>query len=283
MEPGHIWEDLIQQNITGENIFDEKYFICSVNEFPTSKHRPPIPEIMELAFEINPEKPVDYIRSKLMLKADGKPRNCNFNDMLAEIADNGGRRPVPKQLWLNMQDAWENFQKYIFTDKEKTCKARLVDLWGFPSTQWQVEHFWEDNEIKCREKLDVWAPAMIGGLRMDFIFDIKWTACIKQFRRNWKSKLIYQAIHYEYGFKDLLRSQHGMEFDDVLYFIVAENKPPFVIYGFYLTEDDFIRNIDLYYRHLSDCWDWMQAGKPCPGWVEMKPLDSYARPVHDRI
>lgn len=275
IEPGHIWEDLLEERITGRKFFDEKYFESSVSEFPTAKDRRTIPDIME-------EQDLKlWIEQSIIKKADGKPKKSNYNEILFEIKDNGYRRPVPAQLLRNMEDAWENFQKYVFNDKDHLCRVNLVEL--LSGAKWQYEHFWEENEIKCRQKLDTWAACMTRNGRLDIPVDIKWTACIKQFRQNWKRKLVHQAIHYEYGFRDLLLRQEGVHFDGVMYFVVAENKPPFTIYGFWLTEDDYLRNAGLYYRYLSDCWDWIQAGKPSPGWVEMQPLDRYARPVHKKI
>ena len=270
MGDGKVWEDFLEYQITGLPYFWGKYYLSEFDNLPQCSCHPSISDLVDS----------NKVKDSYVYNGDGKtPKKGGWNELLAEIEENGKpylKQPISLNLWVNIKKAWTNFQNVIFTDKEGEVKINLVEL--LSGGEWQFENYWNEGEIECRQKLDVWAPALTGGgARKDFILDIKFTSSLSQFNKFWKSKYIWQDVHYCAGFKKLMMARDGINWDDSMYFIVTENKEPFMTYLFHLSGEDFMYLQDLYYMNLERCWKWIKAGKPTRGWMPTQSLDKYGR------
>jgi hypothetical protein len=274
MGEGHIWEDFLEYQITGEVDFFEKYYLSKLKRLPECSCRPGIYDLLDDKINIQDNVKEAYVYNA---KQGGKKKS-NYNKMLDEIQDNEHKTPISAECWKVIKKCWKNFKTYVFTDKDNLIKINLVEL--LRGGEWQLENFWNDGGVDCRQKIDVWTPAINSlGRRVDFNFDIKFTCQLSQFQKFWKSKYIWQDEHYSEGFKRYLMSTEGLNYDDSMYFIVTEKVEPYLTYIFYMDERTFAYYQDLYYVNLQACWKWVQAGKPGVGWMPPQAINQYGKRV----
>lgn len=274
MSGGHIWEDWLEYMIVDGVDFWGKYYVSKFAAFPECKLRQSIPDLLDCAFEDRPER----VKNAFIFNKGKDKKKSGFNDMLGEIQENCHKHPMPQSVWESIQKAWENFQLYIFTDRDKQMEMKLVDL--LQGGEWQLEHFWNDSGVECRQKIDVWAPALAAGdRRLDLIFDIKFTSGLSQFQRAWKTKHIWQDQHYSSGFQNYLMKREKLEYKGNMYFIVTENTEPFMTRIVYMEPQAFSYYQDLYALKLQKCWTWLRSGKPKRGWIKPRAWDQYGREV----
>jgi len=275
MSDGKLWEDFLEQNISGRDVMKGKYYMSKVKKLPSCKVLPPIPELMDSE---SLEEVRESVQSSYVL-TENKKRNDqsrNWNNLLDEIQENGFKMPITTELWANVQKAWKNFQNVDF---EGINLVKLLSV-----ARWQAEHTWKtegfSGMVDCRAKYDAIA-AYEGGSRgtQAITLDIKFTGNLTAFIKNWKTKYIWQNQHYSAGAPGLIKELWNIDFNNSMNFVVTENTEPFLTHIFYLNERAFIYLQDLYLIHLDKCWQWINAGRPFISYNGRQALDQYGRAV----
>jgi hypothetical protein len=271
MSNGKLWEDFLEEWISGKTILEGKYYMSKFKSLPSCKMRPPIPEIMDTIKKAKKAVPGSYVLTKSGSRND---QSKTWNNLLDEIQENGYKMPITTEIWSNIQKAWENFKKVDFEG------INLTQL--LSHSAWQVEHTWKDElcGADCRAKYDTIAAYSDGSKGAEAItLDIKFTGNMTAFIKNWKTKYIWQNVHYSAGAPGLIKGLWDIDFNDSMNFVVTENTEPFLTHIFYLKDRAFNYLKDPYNRHLNECWQWIKAGRPFRGYAGRQALDQYGRNV----
>ncbi|MBT8373944.1 MAG: hypothetical protein KJN80_03425 [Deltaproteobacteria bacterium] len=274
MEDGKRFEDLVQQEITGESIFDDKYFRSDLKSIPstTKEGAKPILEIMES------ENFREEVDNGYILKADGTPHGTykNHNRCLDQIKAHDYRRPIPETSWGKFFKMLENIKRTKF---ELMCKEfELSDLLqNVTVTQFQREHFWEDKSgAKCRMKTDMQSFYQVDEEMRGLIWDIKVTANWNTFLFNWRTKYIWQNKHYLSGFQNFCELKKVRP-PEKMWYIIVESTPPYLVTLWALHPIELEELDSPYHAALKKCQTWIDAGKPTTGFRKQQTVNRYGR------
>ena len=270
MEAGKIWEDWLEEQMSDSSVFTDKYFFSKVDKFPETTN----PMLKSVAEIVNCRNIKLAVLNGYVHKVGGDGLNGRYkarHDLLDDIRKNGFKRPIPRLLWDDMQMMFENFQKV------RHQGLNLFDsLKG--KSHWQQTHFWQTaTGAKCRMKSDI-ETYFVSGKKYGELHDIKLTANIATFWRNWRSKYVWQAIHYLEGFKDFCE-KNIITPPKYMWFIITEAVAPFLTRIITLSQKAQKILLPQYHQHVTDCQTWIDAGKPAKGYIDTHIVDNFGRNV----
>jgi len=275
MEMGRMYEDLIEQEVTGSTLFTDKYFRSDIDLSANCAAWKTILPIME-ADEVDP---AEIEKAYIWTKKDKKgQRRLNathgkLHDALDDIKANGFKRLIPACMGRSLDAMLVNFKR------AKLDGTNLFDILRSLGAKFQVEHFWEnENGAKCRMKSDIELFWMVGDQKHGMCIDLKATSKWSQFIQNWKRSYIWQYVHYSAGFERYCR-ENFITPHPMLY-LVAESSAPWLVNTWELSEEDAAFLTPKYNQSLAECQAWIDAGRPVKGYREKRVVNRFGSRVN---
>lgn len=301
MEMGRIFEDWMEEQITRELVFTDKYFRSDLKTFPATgaKGVKNILEMFENERLVEDEKGLPrnslhldiergYIYNKPNKKtgvAELSGTHVNRHRLLDQIKAHDYRRPIIAPDWDNLMSMDENFKLAPFSIGG--VSFNLFNLLCRQEAEFQVEHFWKhESGAECREKLDIVLTYTAGDSTYAIPFDLKATGdqvsglkSFGAFKRNWSSKYIWQSKHYMEGFKDYC-GKYGYIPSEKIWYLVQESSFPHLLHAWALSVGDLDYLDKPYNEAMPLIQEWIDAGKPKKGYTEQRTVDRFGRPLH---
>jgi hypothetical protein len=248
---GNIFEIRLQDKITGENLFQDKYFVADL--------KGNIPDKLCKWLEDDTDLQECYTYNK-----DGKTRSgkCkNIHAWLDACLENPGKHPVSQDVMAQIDLMISNMLKI------ELFGAKLTDILVPENVQFQVPVFWESGTIKKKALIDIVALVRMQGENINLLFDIKTTANHTQFKRMFRAKYWIQNIHYVEGSTIKLGATYPK-----MIFLAASKEEPYIAQPYELeTGSTAIEILSRYKELCEDVSLWVAQGKPKRGW---RPLES---------
>lgn len=276
MEVGKMFEDMVEEEFSGEPVFSDKYFHSSIQSIPTTSKK----GLKDILAMLDGDNLKEDVENGYVLKADETWNStyANRNQCLKEIQAHDYRRPIPDPTWEKLQIMFERFKAYPF-EIEVQCKS--LGQWmtqGNIKVDFQVEHFWKHaSGAECREKLDMIWSWQSGGDTYAMPFDLKVTGNWQKFEQNWKYKYIWQSKHYLEGFFDYC-AKNGLIPDQQIYYLIQESSDPQIASARALSVQGLASLTKSYDETIARTWQWIEAGKPIKGYVEQQIVDRWGNP-----
>lgn len=275
MEVGNIFESLVEEETTGDQVFSDKYFKSDMELKPDSaawkkilplfeREQPPTLEEIESL----------YIRTK---SGDLHGSHKNLHRALDQIKAHDFRRLVPANIGEACYAMMENFKRVRLREYHN---ERLFDILQNAETHFQVERFWKhESGQDCKLKDDIEASWCGYALNADIKVTANWPS---SFISNWKKKYIWQYSHYSDGFGRACR-EAGLKQLPMLY-VICESTPPYLVNPWWLKSDELDREnpyslILEYDHHVENYYNWKQSGSPVKGYREQQTVDRFGRAV----
>lgn len=248
-EIGKAYELLIEDEITGSSLFDERFFVARL---PLE-----MPEKLAAWIEAGEDLEQFYRYNK-----DGSlsGRYKTLHAWLDACVDHPGKMPISN-------DEFDMLKKMV----ENTLKIELLGLTLreiLKGARFQVPLHWTDDfGIEKKALLDAVATVFVNGSRVKLPIDFKTAANKIQFLKMLKSKYWVQDRHYLDGFLRLYPDGYSR-----MIFITALKDDTRIAQPFQIEEDS-ITYIEPKYRELAEnCDAWVKAGKPLRGWQELEDI-----------
>jgi hypothetical protein len=281
MEEGRIFEDLIQEKATGEDIFGKKYFSSDMDLSPDSAAWKKLLPIFEDNSNI-----VDDIENAYVWKNPDKygkvELNCTHKKLhraLDQIKAHNYRRLVPESTWTRFKAMLENFQLAEFKHPDWPNGINLFQMLCGPGVKFQKTHFWtSESGAYCRMKSDIEFFWQNEGVNCALIADLKLTANWPTFLQNWRNNYIWQSKHYLEGFRKYCLDNEIWPPNEIWYF-VQESTYPYLLHSIALSHDDLAFIDQEYEEGLINCQRWIDAGKPKKGYVETCFVNRWGKPI----
>jgi hypothetical protein len=255
MEMGRMFEDLIEEEVTGSPVFFDKYFKSDMNLGPESaawkkilplfeRDDPPTEDEIEKLYVWNtaPSKETGEI------ELNGTHKN--LHRALDQIVAHDFRRLVPKNMTDALTAMLANFKRTETHESGAACRMKS-----------DIEVFWE-----------------VEGKKHGMNIDLKATANFGSFVQNWKKSYIWQFMHYSAGFRQYCLENnitpHKMQY------VISESAEPYLINIWDLSDAATERLKPKYNQGLTDCQVWLDGGKPTTGFKKHQTVDRWGREVN---
>jgi hypothetical protein len=276
MEKGKIFEDLVEEEATGNPVFKDKYFVSSINSFPDTK-KPNIKPILEI---LDSDHVGQAVEAGYIYKDNGDRNNTykKRHDCLDQIKAHDYRRPIPAPDWEDLKAMLENFKLARFAPPEYEWEVNLFEMLSSPGARFQQTHFWKSGDAECRMKSDVevfWEDSELAQYR-GFVGDFKATGNWVKFKHNWKEKYIWQSKLYLEGFQRYCRENDIIEPEHIWYFI-QESTAPYLLHMKALSMEEIDALAPKYKYSLNACQEWIDAGRPKRGYTDAEHVDRFLR------
>ena len=278
MEDGKVFEDLVEQEFSGKDIFDNKYFKSDISKIPEYKgDRTDIRQILEILD--NPQEEQETaIESAYIRKADGSLHGSykQRHRCLDQIRAHDYRRPIPKPFWKKLWKMSDRTKAYPFEINGHTVS---VAEWmaSYVDVEFQVEYFWKhESGAECRAKFDMVWIWECEEKTYAMPFDLKVTANWPSFESNWKYKYIWQSKHYMEGFVRWC-VENGCIPHPQIWYLIQESKEPFITHMRALSVRELDNLTEPYDEAILSMWGWIEAGRPVKGFVEQQTVDRWGR------
>ena len=238
-ETGHIFEDMVQDACKGTNLFNQRYFVCSVN----GKTPDELKQWIESGHNLE---------SEIIYKGDGTRNNTykTKHAFLDACLDNPGKYPITQY------------------DSDMLCIMRdnLLSAEVFGSTAWemlsdsmfQVPIVWENHGIIKKALFD----AVYIDPSYVICFDIKSSENQKTFNRFAREKYWIQKEHYSEG----ATFEWGQV--DGFCFLAGYKEDPFLCEPVQIKGD---KSYD-YETLCDDYMKWARENKPQKGYLPMRDI-----------
>ena len=281
MEMGRIFEDWMEEAVTGKNIFTDKYFKSDLKTFPTTKASG-VKNILDIldCDNIKEEINAAYIYNKPDKKT-GETKlsatHVNRHRLLDQIKAHDYRRPIIEPDWDTLMCMDENFKLAPFDIGG--VSFNLFNLLCRHRAKFQIEHFWyHEDGAECRAKFDIVLTYTSGDLIYAIPFDLKATGNWPSFVSNWKNKYIWQSKHYMEGFKDYCDKNYYTPSKKIWY-LVQESSFPHLLHSWALSAEELDYLEKPYNEAMPLIQEWIDAGKPKKGYTEQRTVDRFGRTV----
>lgn len=284
MEIGKMFEDLVEEEYSEIPIFSEKYFKSDISKIPEYKgERTDIKQVLEILDDLGNSHEFEkaYIR-----KADGELHGSHKqrHRCLDQIAGHEYRRPVPEPTWDKLQIMLKRFKNYPFKLSDQTHILPLR-TWinDYMKVKFQVEYFWKHEcGAECRAKYDMIWVWTVDGVAYAMPWDLKVTGNWQKFKQNWKSKYIWQSIHYlegffkwcaENGYEPYI-SKYGHR---PMWYSIQESEYPQITHARALSKEELLDLTPAYDEAISAISKWIQEGRPVKGYMEQQIVNRWGK------
>jgi hypothetical protein len=283
MEAGKMFEDLVEQEFSGNDIFDNRYFKSDISAIPEYKgNRTDIRQVLDILDD--PQEEIEVaIEDAYIRKADGSLHGSykQRHRCLDQIKAHDYRRPIPEPFWKKLFVMLERFKNYPF--EIGTSVATIKDWLTMPEIHcdFQVDHFWKhESGAECREKLDmVWTWQSGAGI-WAMPLDLKVTANYLSFEQNWKYRYIWQSKHYMEGFKSYC-AEKGFIPCPQIWYVVQESAKPYITHARALSASELDSLSIPYDQAIPQIWEWIEAGKPIKGYTKQQTVNRWGKPEEE--
>lgn len=281
MEAGKIFEDLIEEEVTGKSVFSDKYFKSDVDLSPESAAwKKLLPFFEDVEYEDKLDiigQLVDemYVWNTKPDKQTGKielnKTHKKLHRALDQIKAHDYRRLIPQKTGDAIFKMFENFKR------AQVGNAGLFAILSHYDTRFQVERFWKHEDADCKMKSDIELFWDVEGQKYGLNFDLKVTANFSTFVQNWKKSYIWQYIHYSEGFREYCEENNIIPYK--MLYVICEASEPYLVRVWDLSDEDIEILKPRYFEKLGACQEWIDNGKPTKGYREQQTVNRFGSEV----